>query len=211
LSLVDSADVELSIVAQCRLLKVAHSTLYRPPGSGELGRPTADAPDQRAVSGDTYYGGRRMVAVFRRQSWTVNRKRMRRLMRTIRIEAIYQDPVRKLAQVPPMNAPGDVTLLAWRTVVVVERLVDEGRNQAELRFDVLRVMPRDRADPKLKLPTQLLEQCHFGVPVHERHSNPIAMIVGSGTGVDQKWSALLGQNSVALPHACGPGCHWLSD
>jgi putative transposase len=33
-----------------------------------------------------------MVAVLRRDGWTVNRKRVRRLMRIMRIEAIYQKP-----------------------------------------------------------------------------------------------------------------------
>jgi hypothetical protein len=31
----------------------------------------------------------------------------------------------------------------------------------------------DRADPKLMLPTELLEQFHFGFPVHKRHPDPI--------------------------------------
>jgi putative transposase len=39
-----------------------------------------------------FYGARRMVAVLRRDGWTVNRKRVRRLMRVMRIEAIYQKP-----------------------------------------------------------------------------------------------------------------------
>ena len=37
-----------------------------------------------------FYGSRRMVAVLCRDGWTVNRKRVRRLMRLMRIEAIYQ-------------------------------------------------------------------------------------------------------------------------
>ena len=32
----------------------------------------------------------------------------------------------------------------------------------------LRGYARDRADPKLMLPTELLEQFHFGFPVHKR-------------------------------------------
>jgi putative transposase len=39
-----------------------------------------------------FYGARRMVAVLRRDGWTVNRKRVRRLMRIMRFEAIYQRP-----------------------------------------------------------------------------------------------------------------------
>jgi hypothetical protein len=33
----------------------------------------------------------------------------------------------------------------------------------------------DRADSKLMLPTELLEQFRFGFPVHKRHPDPIGM------------------------------------
>lgn len=39
-----------------------------------------------------FYGSRRMVAVLRREGWSVNRKRVRRLMRVMGLEAIYQKP-----------------------------------------------------------------------------------------------------------------------
>jgi len=35
-----------------------------------------------------FYGSRRMVAVLRRDGWTVNRKRVRRLMRMMGLEAM---------------------------------------------------------------------------------------------------------------------------
>jgi putative transposase len=92
LSLVDRADDDLSIVAQCRLLKVARSSLYR--------RPAAVSEDDLRLMrridelylATPFYGSRRMVAVLRRDGWSVNRKRVRRLMRVMRIEAIYQKP-----------------------------------------------------------------------------------------------------------------------
>jgi putative transposase len=92
LSLVDRADAELSVVAQCRLLKVARSSLYW--------RPTAVSEDDLRLMrridelylATPFYGARRMVAVLRRDGWTVDRKRVRRLMRIMRLEAIYQKP-----------------------------------------------------------------------------------------------------------------------
>ena len=92
LSLVDWADPVLSIVAQCRLLKVARSTLYY--------RPAPVSEDDLAVMrrldevylATPFYGTRRMVAVLRRAGWSVNRKRVRRLMRLMGLEAIYQKP-----------------------------------------------------------------------------------------------------------------------
>jgi putative transposase len=92
LSLVDRTDVALSIVAQCRLLKVARSSLYWHPA-------TVSEDDLRLMRridelylATPFYGARRMVATLRRDGWTVNRKRVRRLMRVMRIEAIYQKP-----------------------------------------------------------------------------------------------------------------------
>jgi putative transposase len=92
LSLVDWADPVLSIVAQCRLLKVARSTLYfrAAPVSED------DLAVMRRLDGlylaTPFYGSRRMVAVLRREGWLVNRKRVRRLMRVMGLEAIYQKP-----------------------------------------------------------------------------------------------------------------------
>jgi putative transposase len=92
LALVDRADPALSVAAQCRLLKVARSTLYYQPAPVD--------PDDLALmrrmdelyTASPFYGSRRMVAMLRRDGWTVNRKRVRRLMRLMGLEAIYQKP-----------------------------------------------------------------------------------------------------------------------
>ena len=92
LALVERADSALSVAAQCRLLKVARSTLYYQPAPVD--------PDDLALmrrmdelyTASPFYGSRRMVAVLRRDGWTVNRKRVRRLMRVMGLEAIYQKP-----------------------------------------------------------------------------------------------------------------------
>lgn len=92
LSLVDRAGDDLSIVAQCRLLKVARSTLYwRPAAAGEDDLRLMRLIDEQYLT-TPFYGSRRMVAVLRRDGWTVNRKRVRRLMRLMGLEAIYQKP-----------------------------------------------------------------------------------------------------------------------
>jgi putative transposase len=92
LALVDHDDPALAVVAQCRLLKVARSTLYY--------RPLPVSADDLAVMrrmdelylAYPFYGSRRMVAVLRREGWAVNRKRVRRLMRLMGLWAIYQKP-----------------------------------------------------------------------------------------------------------------------
>jgi putative transposase len=92
LALVERDDAALSVAAQCRLLKVARSTLYYQPAPMD--------PDELALmrrmdelyTASPFYGSRRMVAVLRRDGWTVNRKRVRRLMRVMGLAAIYQKP-----------------------------------------------------------------------------------------------------------------------
>jgi len=91
-AMVDPDDPVLPIVAQCRLLKIARSTLYY--------RPAPVDPDDLAVMrqmdelylASPFYGSRRMVAVLRREGLVINRKRVQRLMRVMGLEAIDQKP-----------------------------------------------------------------------------------------------------------------------
>jgi putative transposase len=81
-----------SIVEQCRLLQVPRSTFYycaRPVSPDDL-RLMRRLDEQYLKT--PFYGSRRMVAQLRREGWNVNRKRVRRLMRIMGVEAIYQKP-----------------------------------------------------------------------------------------------------------------------
>jgi putative transposase len=90
--LVDHADPALSVVAQCRLLKIARSTLYyRAVPVSEDDLALMRRMDELYVAAP-FYGSRRMVAVLRGKGLAVNRKRARRLMRVMGLEAIYQKP-----------------------------------------------------------------------------------------------------------------------
>jgi putative transposase len=92
LALVDRADPELSTVEQCRLLKVARSTLYyRPPPVSADDLAVMRRMDELHLAWP-FYGSRRMAAVLRRDGWSANRKRVKRLMRVMGLEAIYQKP-----------------------------------------------------------------------------------------------------------------------
>ena len=92
LALVDHDDRVLPVTAQCRLLKVARSTLYY--------QPVPASPDDLAVMRRIdelhleypFYGSRRMAVVLRGDGRVVNRKRAQRLMRVMGLEAIYQKP-----------------------------------------------------------------------------------------------------------------------
>jgi putative transposase len=90
--LVDHADPALSVLAQCRLLKIARSTLYyRAVPVSEDDLALMRRMDELYVAAP-FYGSRRMVAVLRGKGLAVNRKRARRLMRVMGLEAIYQKP-----------------------------------------------------------------------------------------------------------------------
>jgi len=91
-ALVDHADPALSVAAQCRLLKVARSTVYYRPEPVD----PADLALMRRMDAlylaAPFYGSRRMAAALRRDGMAVNRKRIRRLMRLMGLETIYQKP-----------------------------------------------------------------------------------------------------------------------
>jgi len=92
LALVDHDDPVLPVTVQCRLLKVARSTLYYqavPVGSDELA--VMRLIDELHLE-YPFYGSRRMAVVLRDDGWAVNRKRAQRLMRVMGLEAIYQKP-----------------------------------------------------------------------------------------------------------------------
>ena len=92
LALVDHDDPVVPVTAQCRLLKVARSTLYYqpvPPSADELA--VMRRIDELHLE-YPFYGSRRMAVVLRDDGWVMNRKRSHRLMRVMGLETIYQKP-----------------------------------------------------------------------------------------------------------------------
>ena len=92
LNLIARPHPRLSIVEQCLLLKVPRSTLYykpEPAGDGELAL-------MRAIdviyTKWPFYGARRMARELGRHGHKVTRKRVRRLMKLMGLETIYQKP-----------------------------------------------------------------------------------------------------------------------
>lgn len=89
LAMIDRTDPRLSVVRQCALVGVARSSAYR--------RPAPAAPEDLALMAlidrqylaRPFYGSRRMTAWLRSEGHAVNRKRVRRLMRRMGLEAIH--------------------------------------------------------------------------------------------------------------------------
>ena len=92
LALVDHDDPALPVMARCRLLKVARSTLYYQPVPVSVDDLTVMRRMDELYLAYPFHGSRRMAAVLRREGWTVNRKRVRRLMRLMGLWTIYQKP-----------------------------------------------------------------------------------------------------------------------
>jgi putative transposase len=93
---VELAHPEISVRRQCDLLGVNRASLYyQPAGESEENLRLMRLLDEQYTR-TPFYGSRRMTAWLRGQGYTVNRKRLARLMRLIGIEAIYPKP--KLSQ-----------------------------------------------------------------------------------------------------------------
>jgi putative transposase len=87
----------LSVRRQCELLGLSRSSLYYEPG----GEAAEDLRLMRLIdeqyTARPFYGSRRMTVWLTEQGEEVNRKRVRRLMRVMGLEAIYPKPRLSLA------------------------------------------------------------------------------------------------------------------
>jgi len=82
----------LSITAQCRLLSISRSGLYyAPKGESPLNLKFMRLIDEQFLR-TPFYGSRQMARHLRREGYCIGRHRVRRLMRLMGIEAIYQKP-----------------------------------------------------------------------------------------------------------------------
>jgi putative transposase len=90
--MVDSANRNLSIVQQCRLLSISRSGwYYESKGETPLNLSLMRMIDEQFLL-TPYYGSRQMARHLRRAGYCVSRKRVRRLMRIMGLKAIYQSP-----------------------------------------------------------------------------------------------------------------------
>jgi len=95
--LVDAAHPSLSVRRQCELLGLSRASYYREP-SGESAENLAlmRLIDEQYTA-CPFYGSRRITAWLGRQGHAVNRKRVRRLLRLMGLEALYPKPKLSLA------------------------------------------------------------------------------------------------------------------
>jgi putative transposase len=82
----------LSVVRQCTLLGVSRSSVYyQPVPASQENLELMQLIDQQYLD-RPFYGSRRMTAWLRNQGYGVNRKRVRRLMGSMGLWAIYRRP-----------------------------------------------------------------------------------------------------------------------
>ena len=90
--MIDREGPKLSLVRQCALLGLSRSSLYYLPTEAGAEDLELMALIDRQYLKTPFYGSRRMTAWLRIQGHQVNRKRVRRLMQVMGLEAIYRRP-----------------------------------------------------------------------------------------------------------------------
>jgi putative transposase len=90
--MIDRTHKALSVVQQCRLMKVNRSSLYYS-SKAEQGenQDIIRRIDQQFLE-TPYYGSRQMTFALRREGFWVNRKRIRRLMKVMGLQGVFQAP-----------------------------------------------------------------------------------------------------------------------
>lgn len=92
LAMIDRQHKTLSIIEQCKIIGLDRSAIYYNPNqANEYYSMLMRMIDEQYMK-TPFCGQRRMTVWLRRQGFTVNRKRVRRLMVLIGIKAIYQKP-----------------------------------------------------------------------------------------------------------------------
>lgn len=95
--MINPANRNLSIVSQCRLLKVSRSGwYYKPKEESPFNLSLMKVIDEQFLA-TPYYGSRQMTRQLRRSGCQVSRKRVRRLMRIMGLQALYQAPKTSLS------------------------------------------------------------------------------------------------------------------
>ena len=90
--MVDPKHDRLSIARQCRLVSIARSSFYyEGRGEGPVNLHLLRLIDEQFLE-TPFYGSRQMTRWLRRQGYTVGRKRVRRLMRLLGLQAVFQRP-----------------------------------------------------------------------------------------------------------------------
>jgi putative transposase len=90
--MIDPKHPKLSIVQQCELVGLSRSTWYYEPVGESAEDLALKALIDRIFTETPYFGSRKITVILRRLGHRINRKRVRRLMREMGLEVIWQKP-----------------------------------------------------------------------------------------------------------------------
>src|SRR5215213_4502481 len=90
--MIDRLNKHLSLTRQCQLLGLCRSSLYYQPAPDNTEDLVLMARIDRQFLETPYYGSRKMTAWLRREGHVVNRKRVRRVIRQMGLQVIWQKP-----------------------------------------------------------------------------------------------------------------------
>ncbi len=91
-AMIDRDLPDVSVVHQCELLDISRSSVYYSSSKASQHELKLMRLIDEQYLRTPFYGSRKMVAWLRSQGYSVNRKRVQRLMRRMGIEAIYRRP-----------------------------------------------------------------------------------------------------------------------
>ena len=83
---------KLPVSRQCELIGLSRSTLYYKPTNDNDDDLELKALIDRQFMETPYFGSRKITEMLRRQGYTINRKRVQRLMREMGLQVIWQRP-----------------------------------------------------------------------------------------------------------------------
>ena len=90
--MIEPGHPKLSIVRQCELVRISRSWFYyESKGESGFNLDLMRLIDEQFLE-TPYYGSRQMARHLRRQGYSVGRKRIRRLMRKMGLQAVFQRP-----------------------------------------------------------------------------------------------------------------------
>lgn len=89
--MIEKTHPKLSLKKQCELLSISRSSIYYEPNPRKEDLVLMREIDKQYIE-TPFYGSRRMKEVLKRKGYSINRKRVVRLMKKMGIEAIYPKP-----------------------------------------------------------------------------------------------------------------------
>lgn len=103
--MIDPNNKNLSVVKQCRLLELPESSYYYKTCARNKFNETVMKKIDEIYTAHPFYGTRKITHILRKAGYSVNRKRVQRLMRIMGIQAIYQKPRLSIANIEHKKYP----------------------------------------------------------------------------------------------------------